>query len=211
MNVIIFGASGRTGLELVRQSLQSGYKVTAFVRQRVQLDKFRDKNLTVIEGDLSNTKQVREAVSGKDAVISALGVSKTLHHDQKVIEGLATIAKVMKEQGISPCIYLSVFLAYSKPGQFSFFANNILKRIIGKEVSDHEVKEKLIRDQVQQYIIVRSARLTNKPLTKRYRHGENLVMRTFLPSISRADVAHFMLQQLIASEYNNKAVLLTGS
>src|SRR5262245_57924131 len=122
MNLIIFGGSGRTGVELIRQLLHLGHHVTAFVRERKRLAHFQDKHLTVIEGNLTDIEQVRAAISGKDVVISALGVSKTLHHDPTVIQGIATIVKAMELENISRFIYVSVFLAYSKPGQFSFFA-----------------------------------------------------------------------------------------
>lgn len=209
MNIIIFGASGRTGLALVEQALCLNHTVTAFVRHKSKMSHINHQNLIVVKGDILNLYQVRAAISGKDAVISALGVSKTLHHDPAVIEGIATISKAMKAEGVNRCIYLSVFLANSRLNQFSFFAEKILKRIIGKEVHDHEIKEKFIYEEVKLYTIVRAARLTNKSFTGKYRHGENLEMKSFLPSVSRANVAHFMLQQLISNEYINKTALLS--
>jgi hypothetical protein len=147
---------------------------------------------------------------GKDAVISALGVSKTLHHDPDVVKGVGTIVKAMEAERIKRCVYLSVFLAHSKPGQFSFFANNVLKRIIRKEVLDHEAKENIVRDKVKEYVIVRAVRLTDGPATRGYRHGENIAIKNFLPAIPRADVADFMLQQLEDPTYTNKTVMITG-
>jgi hypothetical protein len=211
MNIIIFGGSGRTGAELIRQSLKQGHRVTVFTRKQLKRSHIEDENLTVVKGDLNNMEAVRAAMVGKNAVISALGVSKTLHHDPEVVKGVATIVKAMKAENIKRCIYLSVFLAQSKPGQFSFFVNNVLKRIIGKEVRDHELKETLIRDHVKEYVIVRAVRLTDEPATGNYRHGENIAIKKFLPSITRADVAHFMLQQLVNPTYMNKAVLITGN
>ncbi|MBX2925002.1 MAG: NAD(P)H-binding protein [Chitinophagaceae bacterium] len=209
MDIIIFGASGRTGLALVQQALSLDHTVTAFVRQKSKMGTINHKNLHVIEGDILNLEQVKAAIAGKDAVISALGVSKTLHHDPVVIDGIATIVKAMKDEGVNRCIYLSVFLACNKSGQFSFFAEKILKRIIGKEVNDHQIKEQLIHRKVDHYTIVRAARLTNKPFTGKYRHGENLELKAFLPSVSRANVAHFILQQLTPAAYINKAVLVS--
>jgi hypothetical protein len=117
----------------------------------------------------------------------------------------------MRAEGIGRLIYLSVFLADSKRGQFSFFVEKILKRIIHKEVLDHEAKEKIICAHVGAYTIVRATRLSDSPFTGKYRHGETIAIRNFLPSITRADVAHFILKQLGDGTYVNKAVLVTGN
>jgi putative NADH-flavin reductase len=210
MNLIIFGGSGRTGVELVRQALKEGHNVTVFVRDRSKLTQFRDKNLTIIEGDINDLAAVRRALAGQDAALSALGVSKTLRHDPEVVKGIATIVRAMNEARVKRFVYLSVFLAHSKPGQFSF-VNNILRRIIRKEVHDHEVKEDIIRKSLDEYCIVRAVRLTDGSATGAYRAGENIVINDFLPSITRADAARFMLQQLNNSNHINKAVLLTGA
>jgi uncharacterized protein YbjT (DUF2867 family) len=39
MNLLIFGATGDTGCELVKQALTQGYTVTAFVRNSYVQDK----------------------------------------------------------------------------------------------------------------------------------------------------------------------------
>lgn len=211
MDIIIFGASGRTGFELVRQALFQGHSVTAFVRKQGRLQLLVDENLLVIEGDLNDLEQVRVAMRGKHAVISALGVSKTLHHDPEVVKAIATIVQAMRAESINRLIYLSVFLAGSTPGQFSFFVEKILKRIIHKEVHDHEAKEKIICGHTGAYTIVRATRLTDSPFTGKYRHGETIAIRNFLPSITRADVAHFILKQLGDGTYVKKAVRVTGN
>ena len=207
MNITIFGASGKTGSILVNEALRKGHHVTAFVRQASRIN-LRHKNLQVVEGSLKNMDQLRSALAGKQAVISALGVSKTLHHDPEVIEGISHIVQAMAKENVPQMIYQSVFLTETGPGEFSFFVRNILKRIIRKEVEDHRVKEKLIREAVTNYTLVRPVRLTNGPFTGKFHHGIMIASTDFLPSISRADVAYFMLQQLTDETYRNKAVRL---
>ncbi len=211
MNIVIFGASGRTGTELVRQALAQGHRVTAFVRNQARLRHIHHQNLTVVEGDLNNAAQVSSAMRGNHAVISALGVSKTLRHDPEVVRGISVIVNAMEKEKIDRLVYLSVFLAYAKPRQFSFFVHNILRKIIRKEVLDHEQKERLIRERVKAYTMVRACRLTDKPFTGNYHHGETIAIKNFLPSVPRADVAHFMLSQLADTTYLNKPVLLTAN
>jgi hypothetical protein len=211
MNIIIFGASGRTGSALLRQALLQGHQVTAFVRKQANVKHPKHQNLVVFEGDLNSLEHVRAAMYGKEAVVSALGVSRTLRHDPDVIQGIATIVNAMAKEEIDRFIYLSVFLANNQCKQFSFFAEKVLKKIIRREIEDHESKERIIRDGVKDYTIVRATRLTDDPLTRKYRHGERIVIKNFLPSIPRADVAHFMVKQLVETTYRNRAVLLTSS
>ncbi len=73
MKLLIFGASGRTGRQLVEQALAQGHVVTAFVRHPA---KFRvsHANLRVAQGDVLRYDNVEPAVTGQDAVLSALGI-----------------------------------------------------------------------------------------------------------------------------------------
>ncbi len=207
--LVVFGASGKTGRHLVEQALHNDYRVTAFVRNDVGFKP--TEGLKIIQGDINNIDQLREAIRGKHAVFSALGVSKTLHHDPEVVNGIRTIVEAMKAEGVNRLIYLSVFLAEADPQQFSFFVRHILRKVIRKEVWDHEAKEKIIEQHVKAFTIVRATRLTNQPLTGKYTSGEMLALDNFLPSVTRGDVAHFMLRQLNDYTYVNKKVLITGA
>jgi len=207
MNITIFGASGRTGLLLMDKALQQGHQVTAFVRQASRVT-VRHPRLQVVEGSLENIDHLRRALTGRQAVISALGVARTLQHDPDVIEGIRNIVQAMSKEAVPRFIYQSVFLAHSRPGEFSFFARNILRRIIRKEVEDHEVKENLVQEGVQNYTIVRPVRLTNELFSGKFHHGVTITSGEWMPSISRTDTAHFMLQQLEDKTYLNKAVRL---
>jgi len=70
--VLIVGATGGTGRQLVAQALERGYAVTALVRDpsRLQVD---HAQLTVIQGDVLDTARVEAAMRGQEAVVSALG------------------------------------------------------------------------------------------------------------------------------------------
>lgn len=209
-SIVIFGASGKVGRELTRQALALGFTVTVFVRREASVAQFAEK-LTVRVGDITDEAQVRQAIRGKDAVLSALGVSRTLHHDPEVVRGVRTIAAAMAAEGVSRFIYLSVFLAHARARQFSFFVHNVLHRIIRKEVLDHEEKENIVASGAATYTIVRATRLVQKPASGHYRTGVTLAIKEFLPSVSVGDVAQFMLLQLDDQTYLNQKVYITGN
>jgi putative NADH-flavin reductase len=74
VKLLIFGASGKTGRQLVDQALAQGHAVTAFVRSTAKF-KLKHPNLQVVHGDILNYDAVERAVFGQDAALSALGVA----------------------------------------------------------------------------------------------------------------------------------------
>jgi putative NADH-flavin reductase len=73
MKLLIFGATGGTGRQLVEQALAQGHFVTAFVRNPAKFH-VSHANLRVAQGDVLRYDTVEPAVTGQDAVLSALGV-----------------------------------------------------------------------------------------------------------------------------------------
>jgi putative NADH-flavin reductase len=110
MKIIVFGATGKTGRQVVQQALDAGHDVTAFVRDpaRLQLD---DPRLRVAAGQVTvGQAAVTAAVDGHDAVISALGSSQTLRGMRSpMIMSQATpvIIQAMTETGVDRLVFLS--------------------------------------------------------------------------------------------------------
>ena len=73
MKVAIFGATGGTGRELVKQAIEEGHEVTAFARKPEKLNDLWHQDLRVVQGDVTDYNAVERAVIGQDAVLSALG------------------------------------------------------------------------------------------------------------------------------------------
>ena len=72
MKLVLFGSTGGTGRELVRQALELGHEVTAFARHAPALG-IAHERLRVIEGDVLRRVSVDAAIEGQSAVLSALG------------------------------------------------------------------------------------------------------------------------------------------
>ena len=62
MKILVFGASGGTGLELVEQGLEAGHDMTAFVRDPARIADIQHANLAVIKGDVLSMEDVGRAV-----------------------------------------------------------------------------------------------------------------------------------------------------
>src|SRR6266581_8107917 len=72
MKLVVLGATGSTGLEIVRQAIEYGHSVTAFVRSPERLKSFRDR-ISVKEGNLLDAAELEPVIKGHDAVLSAFG------------------------------------------------------------------------------------------------------------------------------------------
>ena len=96
MRITIFGATGGTGKQLVEQALAEGNQVVAFARKPSKLN-IMNKNLTIVQGELTDEALIENAVKGADAGISVLGPrggsrTKPLTQGmQNIIGKLATI------------------------------------------------------------------------------------------------------------------------
>jgi putative NADH-flavin reductase len=203
MNVLVFGASGATGYHVVSQALADGFSVTAFVRDpaKLQIDHER---LRVVKGDVSDEEKVDDAVRGQDVVISALGASSPFRRDYTLIKGVENIVSAMVRQHVRRLIYQSFLGVSEYRDDLGFLINNIMPAILSNVIRDHELKEAIIVNSSLNWTIVRCAMLTNGDLTKKYKAGERIDSAALVPTISRTDVADFMLRELHDVTYIHK-------
>src|SRR5918992_5532141 len=104
MKLLIVGATGGTGRQLVRQALERGHAVTAFARDPAALDE-RD-GLRVLAGDVLDPAAVERAVAGHEAVLCALG--KPAARPGRVrSQGTRNIVRAMESAGPARLICLS--------------------------------------------------------------------------------------------------------
>lgn len=207
MNILIFGASGKTGHELVKQALAKGHIVTAFIRDLSKM-KIAHENLKCIQGDVIDYPLVAHCMIGQDAVLSALGAPSPFTYDQVIVDGAGNIIKAMEMNHVNRLIYMSfVGIKESRPAA-GFVIKYIAPILLSSEIAGHEAREKLIKHSLLQWTIVRAATLTNGKHLGQFRHGENITSKGFMDTISRKDVADFMLQQLTDHTYMKKATSL---
>ncbi len=200
MKITIFGASGPSGRELVKRALEAGHGVTAFVRDPARLP-IEHPQLHVSRGDVLDQEAVDAAVVGRDAVISALGITKgspkTIHAD-----GTERILGAMKRAGVRRYIGISVFgVGDSRDGSLYTRFSWLLLR---PNLEDKERHEALIRESGVDWTLVRPPRLTANRASGRYRADTDLKMKV-TASISRGDVAAFVIEQLTDPTFVQRA------
>jgi putative NADH-flavin reductase len=204
MRIVVFGASGATGRQLVGQALAEGHQVTAFVRNVSRLD-IRSGQLTVVVGDVAEVTVVASAVGGQDGVLCALGAATPLRRDRTLVEGMRHIVCAMEQSGVRRLVYLSFLGVREGRSQLSMVGRYLVApALLRNVVADHEAKEQIIRQSTLDWVIVRPPRLTNGPRRGSYRSGVDVRATSVIPRISRADLAAFMLRQFSEDAYVRK-------
>lgn len=204
MNILIFGASGRVGRELVRQALEQGDCVTAFVRDLSKMD-VKHINLKVVQGDVVDYASVERAVKDQDAVICALGASTPAKRDRTLVDGVRHIIQALEQASVMRLVYLSFIADRESRKDLGPFVNYIVAPLLRNVIDDHEEKERLIKQSRLDWVIVRPPRLTSGHQTGIYRSGEKIAARSLILTLSRADLAEFILKQLKDDTFVRKA------
>jgi putative NADH-flavin reductase len=205
--ILIFGATGGTGKELVTQALKRGHDVTAFVRDPSKLA-VSHAHLRVHQGDLQEPETIRTAIPNHHAVLSALG-TRTLGKNTLLSDALMEIIAVMTASSVRRLLWESSLGVGETRGQLGPLYNWILIPLLLRNVfADKELQETMIRSSTLDWTIVQPAMLTNGPRTEKYRVGADACRQRRFSRISRADVAHFMLQEVDLPKHVRQSVAL---
>jgi putative NADH-flavin reductase len=208
MNILIVGATRGIGRELVEQALASGNSVTALARHPERLAA-RHERLRKVRGDILDAESVSGAMAGQNAVCCAIGVRTPWEQSGVFSKGTERLLQAMKSKAVRRLICVTGIGAGDSRGHGGFLYDRVFFPLLLKSVyADKDAQEALIRAAGVDWTIVRPGFLTNGPLTRSYRVLTDLAGVT-AGKISRADVAHFILEELLANRYLRQTPLLT--
>jgi putative NADH-flavin reductase len=194
MKLVVLGATGGTGLELVRQSIERKHQVTAFVRSPEALQPYHER-ISIKRGNVLDSSQLAEAIHGHDAILSGFGprvpISKS---DANLLRDFAVaLTTAMARASLRRVIVISTAFLFKD----SIIPPTYLlgRMFFGSVVVDSAASEQIITQTNLDWTVVRPPQLTDKPGTGRYRLREGHLPR-FGFKISRADVADSFLNAL---------------
>jgi putative NADH-flavin reductase len=208
MKLIIFGATGTVGMEIVKHALANNYAVTAFVRNPEKMANIKHANLFIFKGDVRNPTEVEHAIKNHDAVLCALGDGRV-----GTIRAVGTrnIINAMNKTGIKRLICQTTLGMGESYANLNFIWKHIMfGMLLKKAFQDHQVQEQYLLNSNLNYTIVRPSAFTNGPLTNGFKVGFSGEYKKLKLKISRADVADFMLSQLHTDGYVKKAVSISN-
>jgi putative NADH-flavin reductase len=211
LKVLVIGATGNLGSQVVARALEAGHAVTALARDAAKI-RMEHESLRVAQGDARNLDSLGPAVDGQEAVISCLGTSNIRDRTLRT-EGARNTILAMREHGVSRLVVFSAFgageslphLKRSAP----FFGRIIVPFLLKASFEDMGRMEEEVSASGLDWTIVRPTALTKKPGTG---NVKVVLDETENPGggIPYADVANFMVEQLTSDAYLHKAPAISS-
>ncbi|KAF8980179.1 hypothetical protein BGZ46_004552 [Entomortierella lignicola] len=205
--LLVLGANGRTGIELVKQGLERNYRVTAFVRDdKVLLEDSvlrKNQNLLVVRGSPTCQADVDSCVEGQDIVVNVIG-ARLLANDTTInSHSQVVLNNAMKKHGVKRlivvtsygCLGLRNYLISTKKLFSRIFMNGILKdKVLQEEVIQRETTS-------LDWTIVRPITLKDGDLSEKYWvSSDQLPSTSKVKVLTRSDLAHYILSIINAPE-----------
>jgi putative NADH-flavin reductase len=208
--ILIIGASRGIGLETVRRALNQGYQVRAFARSASQIP-LDHPHLTKIAGDALRIVDVTASIQGADAVIQTLGARASGRMVTGPIRLFSDATRIlinaMEIEGVKRLICVTGFGAGDSRQHLALWQRLPFELLLGRVYADKAVQEMMIKRSALDWVIARPGILTNHPPTGQYKVLDK-------PSdwrngtISRADVADFLVSQIENDNYLRKTPAL---
>jgi putative NADH-flavin reductase len=163
MKLVVLGATGGTGIEIVKQAIERGHSVTALVRSPDRLKAFRDC-IAIRKGDLLNSVDLEQSIQGHDAVLSGFGprvpISKADAHLLQQFAAVLTGAMLHAE--VRRVVVESVaFLFKDSVLPPAYLLGRLL---FPRTVADASAMERVFAESELDWTMVRPPELTDKPL-----------------------------------------------
>ena len=197
MNILILGATGRVGSQIVTYALHDRHHVTVLVRtpEKIQIN---SENLTIIQGNVLNKNDIVRAMHRIDVVISALNTDGT----NTLSESMPLIIKAMENEGIQRIITIGtagILQSRTMPTVIRYQSSES-KRKSTRAAEEHHKVYDMLKQSTLDWTIVCPTYLPDGE-----RKGQYRIERNFLPEggmkISVPDTAEFTYRQIESSDY----------
>jgi putative NADH-flavin reductase len=207
MKIAVIGAGAGIGLQTVIQALQKGHTVTALSTNTSAIPDH--EFLTKINGSATTISDLKKAIKDSDAVLITVGTKNkkatTLFSD--IAKALVTATAELKF--LSPVLIITGFGAGESKNYLSFFMRTVIKLFLKEQYINKTLMEELIVNSKINWEIVRPGMLTNERLTQSYQALPELEKGMKVGKISRAAVAHFLVNEAENTRYLLQFVTLT--
>lgn len=208
MKILVIGAAGKTGGEIVKQALGQGHEVTAFVHTAKD---FEGPGARVVEGDLLDAAVVESAVAGQDAVLDALGGHTPWKETTLETNAARNIIQAMKTHGVKRLLVVSAIgVGDTKDLVPSWYEHLIMPTLLKGAMHDKERMEPEVQASGLEWTLVRAGHLVDGEATGKiitFEPGRGLTAH----KITRADVAAFLLAALAEGTYQQQAVNIASN
>jgi putative NADH-flavin reductase len=205
MHILLFGATGGCGHEILHKAHDLGWQVTCLVRDPSKVHAHDGVNL--IQGDISDSKSVDKVfASGPfDAVISALGVRK-VKKNTILSQGTKTIMEAMKKHRVKRFLVITSLgvgdTKHDVPLWFRLVKATILRNVF----ADKEMQEQMVRASGLDWTIVQPGKLIDIAGKGEYKIWDTSKPERNRFEMPREDVADFIIKEIQEKKWVDKSV-----
>jgi uncharacterized protein YbjT (DUF2867 family) len=196
--VLVAGATGKTGRQVVAQLQEQGYGVRALVRDAARAAETLGPDVELVVGDVRKPDSLVPAFDGVTLMIGAIGATEKEGPNSPEFvdyEGNKSLIDAAVSVGVKQFVFVSSMGVTHE--------DHVLNKIFGNVLIWKMRAEDYLRASGIAYTIVRPAGLTEKP------GGEQLIVfeqidEVKVVGISRSDVAAICVAALAYPEAQNK-------
>lgn len=197
MRVLVIGANGQIGHQIVEKLQDTEHEPVAMVRKEEQTSQFEDKGIKTVVADLE--QDFTKAYDGVDAVVFAAGSGGSTGPDRTIVidqEGAIEAVENARDKGIKHFLIVSS-IGSDKPKE----ADDKIKHYM---YAKHRADQHLIQSGVP-YTIVRPGLLTNDGGSGKVnlKEGESVY-----GEVPREDVASVITQAVVRNQPENNIYYL---
>jgi len=216
-NLLVVGANGATGYQVVRYLLECGHRVTAFSRSASRID-LNHPELRKVDGDATRPDAVKAVLAGHDAVIVTLGIAEhpllvRFFGSRKTpmmtrSRGTQAVIEAMADAGVDRLVVQTSFGVGATRDLLRFAERLLFRLVLKPQMDDTERQEQLVRNSDTQWTLVQPVHLSDdKGVSDPYVSTGGGVRRMI---VSRCAVARVLAGTAIDSDYTRQSVAVSG-
>jgi putative NADH-flavin reductase len=202
--VIIFGATGLMGKQIVKENLKIGNEVTVYIRQSEY-----SENVTIITGELNDESKIAEAIKGFDVIVSAVGNRN--YEDPTMV--VAPIGKLLSKLVSDNQRLILVF-----GSGLTLHDNKTLRRdlagqpeFLKNQRADHWEAYINIAPLDINYLFICPTMVVEGDADGKYLSQEIYFPKSEAKQISAGNVGHFITKEIMENKYNKTRIGLVNN
>jgi uncharacterized protein YbjT (DUF2867 family) len=208
MKVLVLGAAGGTGREIVREAGAQGHSVVALVRSKAKATDLAGAEL--VEGDARDEQALSRALENCSGVISSLGTPVSPLREVTLLStATRALVMAMERRNVRRLVCITGLGAGDSRGHGGFLFDRLFFPLLLRKVyADKDRQEDAVRASKLDWVLVRPVVLTDKPARGTVR-AETDLSGIHGGTVARGDVAKFVVQQLTDDTWLRRAPLIT--
>ena len=217
MHILLLGATGRTGKQVLQIALEKGYHVSCLVRNPKRVP--QHPKLSIFEGIPTDSNALKQAMKGCAIIVSVLNISRTsdfpwapLRTPKTLLsDTMKNVVFLSKHYPIAHLIVCSAWGVGDSRKDIPFwFRWTIDFSNIRFAYKDHERQEEVLRNSGLQYTIVRPVGLINSKQMGEVKVSIHPHQKPNL-LVSRKAVAAFLVDCITSPSRKNKTITISNA